>query len=146
MTPNLPSDIFVTFFYGILDREHHCFTFANAGHNAPILIRKEGTVIRLEEGGLELGLFADSRYDQGKIFLEPGDRLVLFTDGVTEALNGRHEEFGDDQLIEVTNAWREDEVSMIQQQILDRVTRFCGAIYHDDITIIVLGRRDVGMG
>lgn len=71
MTPNLPSDKSVTFFYGTLDRDHHCFTFANAGHNAPILIRKEGTVIRLEEGGLELGLLTDSRYDQGKIFLEP---------------------------------------------------------------------------
>ena len=144
MAPNLPDDKFVTFFYGILDTEHHCFVISNAGHNAPILMRKDGTVIRLEEGGLVLGVFANSRYDQGKIFLEPGDRLVFFTDGVTEALNAEDEEFGDEQLIEVTNACRGKDVSMIQQQIIDSVTRFCWAIYHDDITVIVVGRKEVG--
>jgi serine phosphatase RsbU (regulator of sigma subunit) len=68
----------------------------------------------------------------------------FFTGGVTEGLNAKDEEFGDEQLIEVANACRGDDVSMIQQQIIDSVTRFCGAIYHDDITVIVVGRNEVG--
>lgn len=141
LAPNLPSDKFVTFFYGMLDTESHCFVFANAGHNPPILVRKDGRVIRLEEGGLVLGVFADGSYDQGRVYIEPGDRLVLFTDGVTEALNGDEEEFGDDRLIALTDAHRHEDVSIIQQQILDGVTRFCAGVYHDDITVIVAGRQ-----
>jgi serine phosphatase RsbU (regulator of sigma subunit) len=68
----------------------------------------------------------------------------FFTGGVTEGLNAKDEEFGDEQLIEVANACRGDDASMIQQQIIDCATCFCGAICHDDFTVIVVGRNEVG--
>lgn len=78
---------FVTFFYCVVDPNAHQVTYTDAGHCAPILVRASGEIARLDAGGAVLGVFPKWAYEQATVSLEPGDRLVLFTDGVTEAAN-----------------------------------------------------------
>ena len=75
------EDKFITLFYALVDAERRTLQFTNAGHNAPVLTRQDGTQLRLEEGGLIVGAFQDSVYRQGQIDLRPANRLVMFTDG-----------------------------------------------------------------
>jgi sigma-B regulation protein RsbU (phosphoserine phosphatase) len=91
MCRNTTEAKFITLFYGLFDVDGKTLRYANAGHNAPILTRKDGAQVRLEEGGLILGIFQERSYDQGEIELRPGDRLVMFTDGVSEAVDGEGE-------------------------------------------------------
>ena len=91
ITPNK----FITFFYAHLDSEKRTLRYANAGHNPPILAHRDGTFVRLTVGGAVLGVRSDWRYSQGQIDLESGDRLLLFTDGVSEARDAAGEEFGE---------------------------------------------------
>ncbi len=93
---NLPES-FVTAVYGVLDRRNHNFSYANAGHNPPFRLRRDGTVDLLEEGGLLLGAFPDVSYNETVVPLAPGDILVFYTDGVTEAQDANGGEFGFDQ-------------------------------------------------
>jgi sigma-B regulation protein RsbU (phosphoserine phosphatase) len=89
---------FVTAFYGVLDASNQTMSYSNAGHNPPLLIDSKGESRFIERGGLPLGMFKDTRYHEYYLSLEPGDLLVLYTDGVTEALNPAGEEFGRDRL------------------------------------------------
>src|SRR5215813_14341970 len=93
---------FITLFYGLLDVDRKTLQYANAGHNAPVLTREDGVQVRLEQGGLIVGAFQESVYDQGEIELRPGDRLVMFTDGLSEAVDGNGEEFGEERLAEAS--------------------------------------------
>ena len=86
---------FITLFYGLLDVDRKFLQYSSAGHNPPVLTREDGVQVRLEQGGLILGAFHESVYDQGEIDLRPGDRLVMFTDGLSEAVDGEGEEFGE---------------------------------------------------
>src|SRR5262249_12099732 len=88
---------FLTTFYGMLG-PNRSFTYCNAGHNAPILVSPSG-MRRLETGGVVLGLFEQASFEEETITLQPGDLIVAFSDGVTEALNPAGEEFTDDRLI-----------------------------------------------
>jgi len=85
---------FATAVYGVLDLRRRRFTYSNAGHNPPMLLRRDGSVERLRAGGLILGPFPDSRYEEGQVDLAPGDVLVFYTDGVTEAMSPEGELFG----------------------------------------------------
>jgi len=89
---------FVTAFYGILDATNRSLSYSNAGHNPALLMESNGDIRFLERGGLPLGMFKESRYHEYYLTLEPGELLVLYTDGVTEAMNPRGEEFGRDRL------------------------------------------------
>ncbi|HLA11345.1 MAG TPA: GAF domain-containing SpoIIE family protein phosphatase [Pyrinomonadaceae bacterium] len=89
---------FVTAFYGILDATNHSLSYANAGHNPALLLDTNGDIRFLERGGLPLGMFRETRYHEYYLSLEPGEILVLYTDGVTEAMNPKGEEFGRDRL------------------------------------------------
>src|SRR5690606_14024650 len=97
---------FVTLFYGILDAETHQLHSANAGHNRPLLLRTDGTLERLEHGGLVLGALAGSAYDEVTHAFRPGDLLLVYSDGLTEAMNDRREEFGEAQVEAVLRAYR----------------------------------------
>src|SRR3954462_12807090 len=88
---------FLTSFYGMLSPDGS-LTYCNAGHNAPLLVSKTG-IRRLETGGGVLGLFDTASFEEETLTLEPGDLIVLFSDGVTEAMNAVDEEFSDDRLI-----------------------------------------------
>lgn len=91
---------YVTAFFGTLDATYHTIAYANAGHNPPLLIDKDGNAKYIENGGVPLGLFEDSRYHEHFLQIEPGEIFVLYTDGVTEAKNREGEEYGRERLAE----------------------------------------------
>jgi sigma-B regulation protein RsbU (phosphoserine phosphatase) len=135
---NLATEKFISLFYGFLDAAGRKLSYANAGHNPPILVRKDGSHLRLREGGPVIGVFGEGAYSQGEINLAAGDRLVLFTDGVTEAANPRDEEFGEDRLIGLVAENRDLEAQGLQRKILDVVHEFCAGNFRDDVTLLVV--------
>ncbi len=138
---NTPSDKFITFFWGIFNPENSEFKFVNAGHNPPILLR-EGLdePEELEEGGLILGAMPTmAPYEEQKITLSSNDLLVLYTDGVTEAMNeDETEEFGEERLLDCIKSNRAKSAEEIQQTIIDEVQTFSHDVQYDDITLIVI--------
>jgi sigma-B regulation protein RsbU (phosphoserine phosphatase) len=135
MRGNLGRDKFVTFFYGLLDGR--TLTYCNAGHNAPILVRSRGSVERLHQGGLVLGLAAEAEYEQARVELEPGDRLLLFTDGLTEANNQAGEEFSEDRLIEIAVGNRHLGAKELEEKVLGAAASF-STKFDDDVTLVVV--------
>ena len=97
---------FVTAFYGVLDVKNRVFTFANAGHNPPLLLRANGVADWLSEGGLPLGIVHEATYEERPVALATGDVLVLYTDGVTEASNLTEEQYGPRRLEEIVRRLR----------------------------------------
>ena len=138
ISSNLSGGKFITFFYAVL-RADGRLSYTNAGHNPPILARADGSVIRLREGGPVLArLFADRTFLQGEVELRPGDRLVLFTDGVSEARDEREEEFGEERLANLVASRGVEEAESLQKAIVDDVTRFTSGNFHDDVTLVVV--------
>ena len=128
---------FATVVYGALGPDGQ-LTYCNAGHNPPMLLGRSG-VRRLETGGLIVGLFPQATYDQETVTLEPGDLLVMFSDGVSEALNPAGEEFGEDRLLECLEANRRAKPAEVLEQLFSSVRTFAaGAAQHDDVTALVL--------
>lgn len=132
-----PSNRYATFFYGVYNPTTLVFEYVNGGHNPPMVFRGD-EVIRLEEGGPVIGLFGPARYKQSAIQLHPGDTLVLFTDGVSEAMNNDDEEFDEPRLIEAVLSGE----GLSASELIDRVMKACddfaaGAPQHDDMTLVV---------
>src|SRR5262249_24059024 len=128
---------YLTTFYGMLDREG-AFTYCNAGHNAPFLVGRSG-VRRLATGGTVLGLFEHAMFDEETVRLEPGDTIVAFSDGVTEAMNAAGEEFGDDRLIASIAAQSANALQETVEGLLGDVRTFCGdSTQSDDVTIVMV--------
>ncbi len=130
---------FVTAFYGVLDLEKRLLTFSNAGHNPGLILHVNGTFSILEIGGLVLGAFPESAYEESYIGLVPGDILVLYTDGVTEIYNEEGEEFGVERLQELVAANRNMTADQMAQKIKQEVLDYApnGAI-QDDFTLMIL--------
>jgi len=129
---------FVTFFYGALDPAARRLSYSNAGHNPPLVVRKDGTIEELATGGLILGVFPMAEYDEGSVDLRAGDLVVLFTDGVTEA-ESRHGLYSDERLQELLLRERERSAKEIAQAILDDVDLFShGRHQTDDVTVVVV--------
>jgi sigma-B regulation protein RsbU (phosphoserine phosphatase) len=130
---------FITAFYGILDVTNKTLTYTNAGHNPPILLDKEGNYRFIEKGSLPLGMFRDTRYHEYYLTTEPGEILMLYTDGVTEALNSRGEEFGRNRLAEAVKAnghlSARELISEVQQVVIDWTD---GLGVTDDVTFFVI--------
>jgi phosphoserine phosphatase RsbU/P len=135
---NMASDRFVTFFYAQLDGASRELKYANAGHNPPFVVHRDGSHARLTEGGGILGIFPNQAFKLGWAQLEPGDRVVLFTDGVTEAWNSEEEEFGDARLLRVVQENRALSAVEMQEKILQVVSGFGGTSWHDDATLLVV--------
>src|SRR5690242_5856500 len=130
---------FVTAFYGILDATNRTLAYANAGHNPPMLIDVDGTAHFEERGGVPLGMFRDSRYYEYYATIAPGQILVLYTDGVTEATNPDGEEYGRDRLAEaVQNARDLPAREMIDVLHRDLMTWTDGQGAGDDVTFFIL--------
>ncbi|HJZ79479.1 MAG TPA: SpoIIE family protein phosphatase [Pyrinomonadaceae bacterium] len=135
---NLPLNRFITCFYGLLDLRRRILQFTNAGHTPALLVRGNGRVVRLSTGGRVLGAFPDSTYQQGEVDLYSGDRLALFTDGVTEARNASGEEFGESRLRQLLSKEHQRNAADLQQVVMDRVSDFCGGHFEDDAALMVL--------
>jgi len=140
---------FATIFYGALSPGGR-LTYTNAGHNPPIVLGASG-LRRLAAGGTIVGVFPDAGYEQETITLDPGDLIVVFSDGVTEAFNAEWEEFGNDRLIECVRANTDLASAALLDQIMAAVHRFVkDAVQSDDVTVVVLrytaGQGDVAPG
>jgi sigma-B regulation protein RsbU (phosphoserine phosphatase) len=135
---NIAEGRFISFVYCVADTEDGSLTYANAGHYPPILVRANGDVERLTAGGAVLGVFPDGAYTQGRVAVRSGDRLILFTDGITEARNAIDEEFGEERLVADAVAHRDCSAPALQARLADRVTAFTGGQFQDDATLIVL--------
>jgi sigma-B regulation protein RsbU (phosphoserine phosphatase) len=126
---------FLTTFYGVLAKDGS-FTYCNAGHNAPILISGT-TVRRLETGGMVLGLFELASFEEETVQLNPGDVIIAFSDGVTEAMNEAGDEFTDDRLIASLAANRGRSPQELIDGVIKDVRTFCAeATQSDDLTIL----------
>ncbi len=130
---------FVTAVYGVLDVKNRIFTFANAGHNPPLLLRQSGEVEFLTTGGWTLGIQAERDYEERPIHIRSGDLLVLYTDGVTEAENKSSELFGTERLVELVRAHRDRSAKEIRSTIVSEVGRFRDADKQpDDLTLMII--------
>jgi len=134
------SHKFVTIFYGILDVEKKSFTYTNAGHNPQLLYRpQDKTELLLTAGGIMVGVMEDAPFEKDTVVLKVGDALVLYTDGITDAINQEEEFFGEERLFQLVK----EHSSLSAQELLDKIygeiTDFSkGAPQFDDITLIVL--------
>ncbi len=135
---NTHTDRFITFFYAQLDGRARRLRYANAGHNAPFVVHADGSHERLREGGGVLGVFAEQSYGLGTVQLALGDRLVLFTDGVTEACKAEGEEFGELRLLSLLEEHRALPAAALQEQIVTAISRFTGGHRTDDATLLVV--------
>src|SRR5882724_5931536 len=132
---NTASGRFVTFFYSKLDAKKQTLTYTNAGHNPPILMRRNGKVARLDkESGAVLGEFPYWNYSQSEIQLKSGDTVVLFTDGITEIRNYEGQEFGEDRLIQLLKTNAGQKASDLQRKIMTEVAEFSNGEFLDDAT------------
>ena len=114
-------------------------TYVNAGHNAPILRRAAGALEKLETGGMPLGIHSTVEYDTATLVLQPGDTLIFYTDGVVEAFNAQHEEFGNVRWCNVISALPISSAQESLQFLMKPVDQFVGATHQsDDITYLVL--------
>jgi sigma-B regulation protein RsbU (phosphoserine phosphatase) len=130
---------FVTAFYGILDASNKTLSYSNAGHNPPLLINKDGKTRFIERGGLPLGMFRDTRYHEYYLSFEPGDLLVLYTDGATEALNPAGEEFGRARLADAAK----EAYSRSSREVISNIEKAVsewtdGQGANDDVTFFVI--------
>jgi sigma-B regulation protein RsbU (phosphoserine phosphatase) len=132
---------FVTAFLGVLDGASGRLVYSNAGHNAPLVVSADGAVARLEAGGLILGILEEAAYETGEVTLAPGDRLALFTDGVTEAMDERDEQWGEERLVELLRSGAGLDSAALVGRIVEAVRRFEGDRgASDDVTLIVARR------
>jgi sigma-B regulation protein RsbU (phosphoserine phosphatase) len=134
----IAADKFVTFFCGVVDAEARTFRYCDAGHPYPILV-SSGAVQALDQGGgAVLGVFPAWKYEEATVSLRAGDRLLLFTDGITEAANSQDEEFGMERVAAFAKTNFASTAAQMNRQLLAQVTQFCGAHFMDDATLLVL--------
>ena len=132
---------FVTAFFCVLDWQRHELRYSNAGHNPPLLFRARGEPERLEHGGLLLGIFEETEFQEATCRFEPGDLLVVYSDGISEAMNGDDVEFGEEGIIAVVNRERHKGAEHVLEAILKAALDFSsGQLQLDDMTMIVVQR------
>ena len=132
---------FVTMFYGVLDLADHTLTYVNAGHELPYLFTAASEPVRLAAGGAPLGIIDRTPYDEESVTMRPGDLLVVYSDGVTEAMNAGQVQFGRSRLDTLLPGWRNARASVIIDRIIDAVRQHAGGTpQHDDMTLVVMKR------
>jgi serine phosphatase RsbU (regulator of sigma subunit) len=138
---NCPSNRFVSFFFSVFDPATGILTYANAGHNPPMIVRSQGHIDLLEGGGLLMGILPSARYEAYTAQLNPGDSLLLYSDGVTEATNAAGEEFEEERLGRVLQANAAKGPNEIVEAVTRAVHEFsAGAPVADDLTLVVAKR------
>jgi sigma-B regulation protein RsbU (phosphoserine phosphatase) len=146
LAENIPSNRFVTLFYGELDPKSGSLSFVNAGHNPPLIVHESGTVEHLAAGGLPLGIIPHAEYREGRTQLQYGDVLVIYSDGVSEAVSPSGEEFGPERLYDVVAQNLKASASGIRDRIESALTKFAqGTPANDDITLVIVKRQAKGI-
>jgi serine phosphatase RsbU (regulator of sigma subunit) len=141
LTERCPLGKFITFFYGLLDPVTGVLEYSNAGHNYPLVLRASGVVEQLKGNGLVMGLFAAVDYEVRQTVLAPGELLVLYSDGVTEASTGDGKEFGEDGLATFLAARTAMPCEEIVNQLVDHMRKWRGnTSFADDFTIMLVRR------
>ena len=141
LVESIPANRFVTLFYAELDPKTGSLAFLNAGHNPPLIVHAGGTMEQLAAGGLPLGIMANADFREGKTRLHPGDVLVIYSDGVSEAVNPNGEEFGPTRLYETVARNLDASAAGIRDRIESALTKFCqGTPAADDITLVICKR------
>ncbi len=142
---NTPSDLFITFFMTSIDPATDRISFVNAGHNPPLMVRSDGRVTKLSEGGLLLGVVRNAEYVEGTTDFKADDTLLMYTDGVTEAMNAEGEEFGEERIISVVKENKAMNPEELLREIERNVEEFHGSSqYSDDFTLIAVKRTGAG--
>lgn len=130
---------FVTLFYGVLQASTKTFVYTNAGQNYPVILRRDGSVRRLEKGGLVLGVLDDASYEEEEVQLQVGDLMLLYTDGITEATNDKKEMYGERKVLDLLKGNRDLSSPGLSEKIVDSVLKFQGnSEQSDDLTLIVV--------
>jgi len=137
IAPRLAPDRFVSMTYAVLDPARGTLVYANAGHPAPFLQRADGTVRRMQRGGPVLGVVAEADYEEGVLALGRGDRLVLVTDGITEAGRDGASELGDERLLAGLRELRPLAAAEAAARVLELARTFGGDRLGDDATVVV---------
>jgi sigma-B regulation protein RsbU (phosphoserine phosphatase) len=133
------SNRFATLFLALYDDRTRTLRYTNAGHNAPVLVRADGTVERLTTGGIVVGAFPSVVFEEGRTTLGAGDLLVLFSDGVTEAQSATGEEYGEGKFASFVAARRDDTATSLRRAIFEEIDRWSGdAERGDDQTLVIL--------
>jgi sigma-B regulation protein RsbU (phosphoserine phosphatase) len=129
---------FVTMAYLRLDGGRGTVAYANAGHNPPLLARSNGDIEPLPPSGTVLGVFADAEYQGGELPLRSGDRLLLYTDGITELRDAEDQEFGEPRLTAALLRHRHLGAAELHAALMDEIMRFATAGFQDDATLLVV--------
>jgi len=130
---------FTTAFLAEYDATRRIFYYINAGHNNPILRRANGLIERLDVGGLPLGIQLEANYEAASVALEPGDWLIIFTDGLVEAENAKQEEYGETQVLNVINTSAAYTPAEMLKRLLAELDLFVGQTpQHDDVTCLLI--------
>jgi sigma-B regulation protein RsbU (phosphoserine phosphatase) len=132
------ADRYATLFYGVFDGATRTLWYINAGHNPPMVIRPDGSVLWLETGGAPVGMFPDWTYEEGAIQLDPGDLVVAYTDGVIEAVNPAGEEWGVEGLRRAVVESNPQCADRIVRTIFTSMDEFSRGRQNDDATVAVL--------
>jgi sigma-B regulation protein RsbU (phosphoserine phosphatase) len=137
LNENIATGKFVTFLYGILDGDAHTFQYCNAGHLCPVLATS-GLARVPEKGGAVLGVFPSWPYEDAKIELSEGDRLLLFTDGIAEASDEEGQEFEEQRIAAFAKANVTLSAKELTSRLLSEVSAYCNARFEDDATLLVI--------
>jgi len=130
---------FTTAFFGEFDPASRALTYINAGHNNPVLLRATGSIERLASGGLPLGIQSDAAYETATVTLQPGDWLVIFTDGLVEAINASGEEFDEQRLLPILQSAGNATPEQLLRRVMSSLDLFVGNTpQHDDVTSMVI--------
>jgi sigma-B regulation protein RsbU (phosphoserine phosphatase) len=132
---------FATLFYGVLDVQHHTFTFSNAGHENPFHFKKDRGMARLTAGGTVLGVVDQFPFEEDVVRIDTGDLLVVFSDGITEAFNVDDDQFGEARLEAAIQESLDEPSEAIIEKVVTAVNEFAGqAPQADDLTLVIMKR------
>jgi sigma-B regulation protein RsbU (phosphoserine phosphatase) len=137
---NIAPGKFVTFLYGVLNRGERSFQYCNAGHLPPLLVSPDRAAM-LDGGGAVLGVFPSWQYEQSQIELNPGDRVLLFTDGISEASNALEQEYGEVQLAACAQRNVSANAAELNAAVMSDVDAFCSSHFHDDATLLIISAK-----
>lgn len=134
---------YATLFYGILDTETNNFSYTNAGHNPPLVISKDGSVRLLRTGGIMVAMMDNFPFEEETLELKPGDTLVLYSDGITEAINDKEDEFGEGRLTELLKKSAQRPAEEMIASVVEAVNKHAGNMPQaDDMTMVILKMKE----